>query len=809
MSASFALNRDTDNADQNVVSAPQQDTSNNTDQNLDETLSKKIALSLLHAVSGEDVLEVLKGHKDLFDNPDNWQFNAKWKTAGNQQSNPVGAFTELVINSMDACLIKKAKQSGIEDLRGDDVPQSMQEAVGRFYPDINEGKIQNLDKGHQNKIADESIFIGIKRALGSKKYPTYTIVDFGEGQKPEDFKDTFVSVEDSKNNKEGIPFVQGKFHMGSTGVFRFLTQGDFKKGRCKLIISKHFDSDKWAWTLARLREAKKDNKNESMPIVEYFSPDKNSVPYFYAESIQALAHKGIESEALTELNAQKAGVIKQGTIVKLYEFAMGDSEFRKPVGGLDNALTISLMRCALPIRTYELDAPVSNHANLTKLEKLGVHKRTSFSGAIHYLYENKTELVEGFPIAIQNIGSPILGTINVNVYAVAKEKDGKIEVLKDFLKKQNKRIFYTINGQVHATENKSVINSKLQLGILEDHLIIEVVCDNIDKSQKHEIFLTDRERMSDTEISNILKKTVRKALNKNKKLKELARILNLRKAKEYSETDESAKLVIQDMVNQNPEIGHLFGAGQDVKVIHAPKPVLPNYQGELFPTIFECQRNGIVKIPINSSKRVLIKTDVVNDYLSRLKDTGSFDYDNKNISISNTNLKNGEFTITVNPWDNAKIGDQQTCVFSFSDCQNVEPLSCSIDMIIVEAKNNPQPTPPSPKEPKIKTPDIHLVKKEDQDFSDESGAKVIEGQEGITIYVNRNNKYLESILEREPEDRKQYYETAFKNAVGIQTFALYNELKGNEDNNYEQASIAIAMSMIAVIKETGREICKY
>lgn len=103
---------------------------------------------------------------------------------------------------------------------------------------------------------------------------------------------------------------------------------------------------------------------------------------------------------------------------------------------------------------------------------------------------------------------------------------------------------------------------------------------------------------------------------------------------------------------------------------------------------------------------------------------------------------------------------------------------------------------------------IYLVKKEEQDFNDKSGAKVIEGSDGITIYVNRNNKYLESVLKREPEDRKQYYETAFKNAVGLQTLALYNQLKDNGDS-YEQASSAIAATMIAVIKETDREICNY
>ena len=537
-------------------------------KNLDEQLSKKIALFLLKAVSADDVKEVLDEHKELFNNPDNWRFNAKWGIAGNQQSNPVGAFTELVINSMDACLIKKAKKAGIKDLRGDNVPQSMQEAVKLFYPKIPDGRLENLDKEPRNKIADKSIFVGIKRAIHNTKYPTYTIVDFGEGQKPEDFKDTFVSVEDSKNNKEGIPFVQGKFHMGSTGVFRFLTQGKFERGRCKLIISKRFRNNKWGWTLVRLRKARENDKNESTPVVEYFSPDKNSVPYFEADNIQSLECKGIGSGALNILNKENRGVIEQGTIVKLYEFAMGNSNFSNKRGGLDNALTISLMRCALPIRIYDF---IPKCDNLGDLGKEGIHKRVAFSGAVHYLHKNTTQFVNDFPVSILNTSDKELGRIDIHIYAVAEmaldknTNTEKLRGLKSFYTEHppHKCIFYTINGQVHATEKASVFN-KIKFGELANYLIIEVVCDGIDKSQKHEIFLPNRESMSDAEISLILKEKVKEALKGHKKLKELDRVLKLKKIKSDIKSDNSSKLVFAHIVKYNPEIASLFGAGNDI-----------------------------------------------------------------------------------------------------------------------------------------------------------------------------------------------------------------------------------------------------
>ena len=232
--------------------------------------------------------------------------------------------------------------------------------------------------------------------------------------------------------------------------------------------------------------------------------------------------------------------------------------------------------------------------------------------------------------------------------------------------------------------------------------------------------------------------------------------------------------------------------------------------GEKFPTKFECQ-GGEVAIPINYHGKVIIKTNVANDYFNRLKDTGYFDHDNKNIKISNVDLRNGQLTIKVKPWHDAQIGDKQKCVFSFSDCQNVEPLSCEIEMIISkerEIDNNNDDNDNT----KIKMPDIHFEnKKEAHDFDDESGAIVVVGQENTTIYVNRNNKYLENIIFREAEDKKEYYLNTFKNAVGLQTLALYDKFKDSEnvDDIVAKSSSAIAMSMIAVIQATGKEICNY
>ena len=79
----------------------------------------------------------------------------------------------------------------------------------------------------RKELADNILLV----VTGSKQKPSYSIIDKGEGQTPEDIPNTFLSL--VKENKLNVPFVQGRFGMGSTGVLPFC--GD---KQIQLIISK-------------------------------------------------------------------------------------------------------------------------------------------------------------------------------------------------------------------------------------------------------------------------------------------------------------------------------------------------------------------------------------------------------------------------------------------------------------------------------------------------------------------------------------------------------------------------------------------
>src|SRR5205085_7242567 len=56
-------------------------------------------------------------------------------------------------------------------------------------------------------------------ATGRRQRPSITMVDDGEGQTPSAMPDTILSLH--RGNKNNIPFVQGKFNMGGSGVLEF------------------------------------------------------------------------------------------------------------------------------------------------------------------------------------------------------------------------------------------------------------------------------------------------------------------------------------------------------------------------------------------------------------------------------------------------------------------------------------------------------------------------------------------------------------------------------------------------------------
>ncbi len=177
---------------------------------------RDLCLRLLQAETEDEVIRILDAYGY-------WTDRSVWRPygdipnnrgiVGNQQSSATAALVEKLVNSIDAVLTVECYRQGI-DPASPSAPQTMRDAVERFFS-VKEGRIRNLTSTERTRLAERIQLI----ACGTKEKPAYVIVDDGEGQCPNQFPDTFLSL--VRENKTRIPFVQGKFNMGGTGVLQF------------------------------------------------------------------------------------------------------------------------------------------------------------------------------------------------------------------------------------------------------------------------------------------------------------------------------------------------------------------------------------------------------------------------------------------------------------------------------------------------------------------------------------------------------------------------------------------------------------
>lgn len=171
---------------------------------------------LFNAPTEDDLDNTFRNYPDIFC-PKNWVplggNESNYGIIENQQSNPIASLVEKLTNSIDALLMRKCIEQGI-DPKSISAPKTMEEAINKFYPD---NKNWDLNKFRRNQASEIQII-----ADGPPRESSVIIYDNGEGQHPEKFEDTFLSL--MRGNKNEIHFVQGKYNMGGSGRLCFVVK---------------------------------------------------------------------------------------------------------------------------------------------------------------------------------------------------------------------------------------------------------------------------------------------------------------------------------------------------------------------------------------------------------------------------------------------------------------------------------------------------------------------------------------------------------------------------------------------------------
>lgn len=177
---------------------------------------EELFIDLLKAEREEDVTDALTvyGLEKFTDS--NWipyggaLFENNYGLIGTQQADSLSALAEKVVNSIDAVLMRECLARNL-DPRSNLVPRTMNEATEQFL-DIPEGNLAKLSPTRRTELVEKNIGIMVTGQKPDEGNPCVTIVDNGEGQKPECFKDTLVSL--LRSNKSSVPFVQGEIQHG-------------------------------------------------------------------------------------------------------------------------------------------------------------------------------------------------------------------------------------------------------------------------------------------------------------------------------------------------------------------------------------------------------------------------------------------------------------------------------------------------------------------------------------------------------------------------------------------------------------------
>ncbi len=569
-----------------------------------EELSKLFE-KLYWAETENDVDTIISDNPEIF-HEENWEpyggSKNNYSFIDNQQSKPVASLIEKLTNSIDAILMRRCLEEGI-DPKSKDAPQSIDEAIQKFFPDN-----EHWDLSHRRDEQAENIQV---IAHGPRNETSLVIYDYGEGQEPEMLPETLLSL--GKGNKQKIHFVQGKYNMGGSGAIIFC--GD---KRYQLIASKRYTGDKpFGFTLVRPHPLNKKEESEYKSTwYEYLTVD-GEIPSF----------------PITELDLGLRGrKFTTGTIIKLYSYQLPTGSKSVISRDLNLSLNEHLFEPALPIFTIDNNKRYPKDQNPER-SLYGLKRRLDDSSG-KYIEETFSEEVSdwgGFKISCYIFKFQVEGKN-------AKESRGTIR--REFFK-NNMSVLFSMNGQVHGHFTREFITRALKFNLLQNHLLIHVDCTSLNSNIRNRLFMASRDRLAEGKETQELRAKITEVL-KNSRLKE---IHHEYRSKLISGDGEETKKILTDFSENlplTPELTKLLkqtlniqakdksrnksGAGKKSRSKKEPAP----FNGERYPAKFKIQAKQqedelpLIQIPKGKERTIQFETDVEDSYFDRDDDPGEF-----------------------------------------------------------------------------------------------------------------------------------------------------------------------------------------
>lgn len=752
---------------------------------------KELAIALATSETEDEVVKVLT-KANLWNDKNCWkevdESSGNWSTIGNQQSAPDTALVEKVINSVDAVLMKECMKEGL-DPQTKEAPRSIADAQKKYFHILN-GRLSSIDAKLRSELASNVLLI----ATGGKSNPSYTIVDLGEGQEPKRFPNTFLSL--NRGNKSKVQFVQGKFGMGGTGVFRFGSP----KHNLQLIISrrdpgiKDGSTDQWGVTVTRRIPPTGQMRSS---IFTYLAPN-NEVLSFPAPSLPLLP---------SEYPNPYGNPLTNGTFIKIYEYDLTGYKTNITLD-LYNRLSLLMPGIALPIRMIERRKGYTAHSYETTLAGLSVR-----------LDEDKREnLEDGFP----NSGELKVGGQKMDFLLYAFKKGRREKYAK------SEGIIFTINGQTHGSLSKSFFDRRnVGMSYLSDSVLITIDCSKIDRDVQEKLFMNSRDRLAGGALQNEIEKQLEDLVKNHPGLKALREKRRREDIEDKLQDSKPLADILQDIIKRSPSLSNLFLQGVRIQNPFKLSGVKEkdDFKGNKFPTFFKPARkydeDSPKPCPINAKFRIQFETDAENDYFNRDMDPGevSLKINESVIEHYSLNLWNGLATLTLNLPEGVKMGDTICFQTNVTDSTRVEPLMSEFCVVVSDPKKksdgggggggrkkppNNEPGEDRKDSSALDIPnalEVRRVDWEKHNFNEKSALKVISAGEGngYDFYINMDNVYLQMEIKGDIKSSPELTEARFKYGMVLIGISLldYDNKKSSKIDSDEIPSIYDEIAMLS------------
>jgi hypothetical protein len=729
----------------------------------------ELLLELLTAANEDAALAALE-KRGLFQQPSRWCYLGNMPNnqaiVHAQQSSAAGALVEKYTNAVDAILLRFCKAAGL-DPRGDEAREkfpTMLHAIEAQFGDLTDKAADEIAR-----IAAENVVL---YATGEKARPCISLYDSGEGQLAKDFPETFCSLihgNATGSYKGAIPFVQGRFNMGGTGVLPFCSL----KRKLQLIVSRvpsdlraGRDDHEWAFTLMCFFPGRQD------PSWKYLvGPDGKILT---AGTAPLGLVPVVRSPKVREVLAPHERKVSSGTLIKMFDFQAPRSNV---CGELYRQLMPVLLQPPLPLRIYECrPSYAANIMANTVWDSMAKWRRDG-------ILENGFEDGAGITITLST-GEQV--PAEVRVFKTTKTtKTGKTSDV-DALT----GVRALVNGQSHAKRGEEFFKTKL---VDKEHiagsLLVTLDCTGLGQDSRNAVFMSNREmfREDDPLVKELLDK-LKKQLRDHDEL--IA--LNARRYEEKVKnavSDDDGLRALEDLLSTDPSLANLFGSFIPGRVSarqapngggdKGPEKETKPYEGLDFPTYFKRADGSSavsIEVPQGDRASVSFQTDVKNNYFTRRRPPrGKIFFAGDMNPQPSYRLFNGRLTFSCASDKSAEVGTRSSIVATIRDRQTAKPFLLTINATIVPPRPPPEPRDPKEKrDPKTQNQPSRPDVKEAALGADQPPVSIERNPQthGLVICINTDSPLREAARTMRPPEEQQAVDFVYKYGLALATMGL-------------------------------------